>query len=323
MSKRKNKRRNATRAKVVGTLAFLLMAGMLWQMVMTKRECSQYAPQGAFIEVGSYDMHYYCKGEGELAFLLITGSGTPCAYTDFYQLQQSLSNYGRTVSFDHAGFGWSSKTSEKREIAALTKEIHMLLENLVPEHRKVIVVCHSLGSLEAIHYAKEYPEEVKGVIFLDGGSPEFYSRDSELKSIAMNRALAGIRMTGIARLFATVGGVIPVYGESVRNQMLEEPLRSLDLAMYERYLGNGENLSVIHNMNENAEAVCKDKTLGDLPILVLSSDSGGEWQKVQEQLAFWSKKSRQVTIKGADHYLHWSNDKEVEKEIIDYIKQVN
>lgn len=48
-----------------------------------------------------------------------------------------------------------------------------------------------------------------------------------------------------------------------------------------------------------------------IPILILSSDSGEEWNDVQTQLALWSENSKQVIIKNSNHYIHWSNCDEV------------
>ena len=48
-----------------------------------------------------------------------------------------------------------------------------------------------------------------------------------------------------------------------------------------------------------------------IPILILSSDSGEEWNDVQTQLALWSENSKQVIVKNSDHYIHWSNCDEV------------
>lgn len=87
----------------------------------------------AFFILGTYQMHYYSQGEGDVAFVFITGSGTPCAYTDFYMLQNRLSEVGQTVTFDHAGSGWSSETEAERSIENLVKELSILIDTSVPD----------------------------------------------------------------------------------------------------------------------------------------------------------------------------------------------
>ena len=182
-------RRRGTRYFVLFCL--LLVAGIVWEAIMERNEKSNYPPIGEYVDLGSYQAHYYSKGEGETVFVFITGSGTPCAYTDFYGLQKQLSKYGQTITFDHAGSGWSKTTKEPRKIANLVEELSILIDKVAGE-KKVVLVCHSLGSLEAIGYAQKYPERMSGMIFLDSGTPQFYSTDSELKAIVMNRGFACI-----------------------------------------------------------------------------------------------------------------------------------
>lgn len=58
-----------------------------------------------------------------------------------------------------------------------------------------------------------------------------------------------------------------------------------------------------------------------MPILVLSSDSGEKWNKVQTQLASWSKNREQVRIEKSTHYLHWSNFDQVLEHIESFVEE--
>lgn len=92
--------------------------------------------------------------------------------------------------------------------------------------------------------------------------------------------------------------------------------------MYYRLAGSPSNLNNIHLINENGKEVSEGEKLGDLPVLVLSSDSGRQWEKVQKQLAGWSTKSKQITIKGAEHYLYWSHTNEVKHWIEKWLEKM-
>ena len=112
-------------------LILCLAAGMIWQSVMTQIEKNKYAAIGDYVDVGTYQAHYYSKGSGDTAFVLIAGSGTPCAYTDFYALQNMLSAKGQTISFDHAGSGWSSSTDSPRTVENMANELAVLIDTVV------------------------------------------------------------------------------------------------------------------------------------------------------------------------------------------------
>lgn len=273
---------------------------------MVQIEQKNYPAIGSYVDVGTYQAHYYAKGEGDVAFVFITGSGTPCAYTDFYMLQNMLSKMGQTVTFDHAGSGWSSSTETERSIENLVKELSILIDTVAP-NKPIILLCHSLGSLEAIGYAQMNPKRVKGIIFLDSGSPEFYSTDSEIFAKIINRGSAFIRTIGVNRLLGELGIMLPLYGENIRNHNIPEEVKEIDKSMYYQFTGNSASLDNIKLINENAKKVLEGSLLGKIPILVLSTDNGDEWNDVQIQLASWSENSKQVMIKNAEHYIHWSN----------------
>jgi len=282
-------------------------------------ERNTYSAIGEYADLETYQAHYYSKGDGEVAFVFITGSGTPCAYTDFYALQNKLSTMGQTITFDHAGSGWSTDTETARTIENLVNELSVLINTVAP-NKPIYLLCHSLGSLEAIGYAQAHPERVAGIIFLDSGCPEFYSADSELLAKTMNRGSAFIRTVGINRLFGELGLLLPIYGENIRNRQLPDNLKSLDKAMYYRFTGNSSSLNTLKLINENATKVLAGPSLGQIPILVLSSDNGNAWNDVQMQLASWSESSKQITVNDSEHYLYWSNYDEVENYINEFLK---
>lgn len=292
----------------------LLGCGAVWQSIMQDKEMKEYKPVGTIIQVAEEEKHVYVKGNGDTCYVFIAGSGTPCAYTDFYGLQNAFSQYGKTITYDHTGFGWSEKTKNGYDVDNLAEELDTILtESDAGEN--CILICHSLGSLEGIRFAQLYPEKVKGIIFLDSGSPEFYAKDSEIKSYFINRGCAMLRVTGINRFIGLFGIKLPLLGENARMSGLPSEIKGVEAAMYYRYLGNTANIENILKINENAEMVLEGGRLDNIPILVLSSDSGAKWEKTQKELGKWSNDAKQITIKGAAHYLHWTNQEEIIEEI--------
>lgn len=304
---------------ILSVLIITAIVGVAWQSIMVSYENNKYPALGEVIDVGTYNMHYNSQGNGDISIVFLAGAGTPFAYTDFYFLQNELSRYGQTITFDHAGLGWSTDTDTPRNMECLIQELSIIIDTAAKDN-KIILVCHSLGSLEAIGYAQANPDRVDGIIFLDAGSPEFYCTDSELKSKAINRVFAVGRVLGINRLLGECGLLLPMYGESLRYSKLPENLRKIDKVMYYKYTGSNSNFKNIESINENAAEVITGDKLGDIPILLLSSDSGDDWEQVQAQLAAWSQDSRQITLKNAQHYLHWSNYDDVIHHITGFLE---
>ena len=169
------------------TLVLLILAmGILWQHAMNQYEKDKYNPPGQLIEVDSHKMHIYALGEGSPTVVFTSGSGTPCTYTDYYCIQKEVSKTVRTISYDRPGFGWSEPTSIPRTIDKQVDELHQLLSK-AGEKPPYLLVGHSLSSLEVIRYAQVFPDEVFGIILIDGGNPTFYADYSEFSALALNR----------------------------------------------------------------------------------------------------------------------------------------
>lgn len=352
MRQRREKRHSFHKRYIILSVLILVFIGAIWENVMERRERDEGTVPGDFAVLGSYNMHYYKtktnhqndnkrgtetgiepgaetevkteeqteREKGKDTIVFIAGSGTPCAYTDFYYLQNALGDRYQTISYDHAGSGWSTETKCERTVDCLADELLQMLDESVEESSDLILISHSLGSLEAIRFAQKNPERVKAIIFLDGGSPEFYSTDSELSSILLNRVSAVLRVTGIARLAEMIGADLPFYGENVRYLNLPSELQKTDKVMFYHYLGNKENLANIRQINENAKTVMEHGKLAGIPILVLSSDSDEKWQEVQKELADWSDCSSQLTIEGASHYIHWSASEKTVDQITEFLE---
>lgn len=315
-----NKYRKSKKHKILFLLAFIIVAGGIWQIIMERYEADQYLPSGKIITVNTHKMHTYSLGNGKDTLVFIAGSGTTSAYTDFYYMQQELSAYTKTFSYDHAGLGWSEGTDIPRTIDNVTAELHELLRE-TGHTAPYVLVAHSLGSLEAVRYAQRYQGEVKGIILLDGGSPEYYADYPEWNSILLNRTSAVLRITGINRLLGGFGLMLPFVGEDTRNHLLPEDIKRIDAAMYYNKLGSSENLKGLGLINENAKTVIRNGYLEDIPLLALSAKSDDKWTKAQEELLNWSDRSRGIVMKESKHYLHWTNKDSVIAEILEFLNK--
>lgn len=93
--------------------------------------------------------------------------------------------------------------------------------------------------------------------------------------------------------------------------------------MFYRLAGNADTINMINLINENASVVLNGPLLGEIPILVLSSDSGEDWNHVQIQLASWSENSEREMIVASGHYLYWSNFDQVSDRIASFVEKIS
>jgi pimeloyl-ACP methyl ester carboxylesterase len=290
--------------KLMILVLIILAMGILWQHTMSRYEKDKYNPPGQLIEVDNHKMHIYALGEGSPTVVFTSGSGTPSTYTDYYCIQKEVSKAARTISYDRPGFGWSEPTSMPRIIDKQVEELHQLLSK-AGEKPPYLLVGHSLSSLEVIRYAQVFPDEVLGIILIDGGNPTFYADYSEFSALALNRIFEGIRVTGVARTLGSVGIFPDFVGENQRLKYLPHDQQQIDKVMYYNKLGLDTNRKSLSNINENASEVIKGGKIGDIPLVILTAEnSTKEWKVSQAELMSWSNNSKQEVVAGSSHYIH-------------------
>lgn len=297
-----------------------LSVGTLWQHIMITYEEKELKYPGQLIEVNNHNVHIYGEGKGEITVVFTVGSGTPCAYTDYYYIQKELSTSARTVSYDRAGYGWSEPTSIPRTVDEQVDDLHKLLEKS-GEKPPYILVGHSLSSLEVMRFAQLYSKEVKGIVLIDGGNPIYYADFNVPATLLFSSFLKGARQCGLVRGLGSLGILTPMSGESKRYKMLPGELAEIDKKMFYRNLGNETNRSEIRNINENANKVIAGGKLWNIPLVILSSKSDSKWNATQKQLKDWSTDSSQETISGAGHYIHWDKSNIVIEKIQQLVKK--
>lgn len=292
-------------------LLFLFIAGVIYQKIGTRIDNKQYKPIGKVLEVSGHKMHIFTKGEGNVTVVFVSGCGTPSPYVDYYPLYSDISKHSRIAVYERPGYGWSEISDISRDIDTIAKELHELLEKAgVPP--PYIMVAHSLGSLEVLRYTQLYKDEVKGIVMVDAGSPEYYVNYKPPFYQIPLRILQKLSIgSGFSRLIYKNTGM---YKYSIRStfrnnlKLLPKELKDIDIAMC---LMNTNNRNVIEeeeNIVNNSKIVLSGRRLGNIPLIVFSSDHSNKWDKGwkegQEKFREWSSESELILAFDSKHYIH-------------------
>jgi len=126
-------------------------------------------PPGQMINIGTYKLYATVKGGGSPAVILLPGEG---AFSwGWWDIQDELAKTTKVVTYDRAGFGWSEASPEPYSSKQIVTELHALLQRLDIDP-PYIVVRASMGGIYTKHFAKLYPKEVSGVVFIDPSAEE-------------------------------------------------------------------------------------------------------------------------------------------------------
>ena len=185
----------------------LVVTGFLYQWIGARRDRHRYATTGRLICVGSGQSLYLVeKGAGELTVLF--ESGIAATHLNWRRIQEGVSAFARTASYDRAGLGWSSPCRTARTPGNVANELHTMIEG-AGIRPPFILVGHSFGGLVMWRYALSYPEDVAGVVLVDPMRIEEWPPLDAQKQATLDRGkklsryAAPIARLGLARLAVT------------------------------------------------------------------------------------------------------------------------
>jgi pimeloyl-ACP methyl ester carboxylesterase len=229
-----------------------------------------YAAPGQLIDVGGHRLHLSCAGTGSPTVILESGLGETGAYWRWISTAVAVDT--KVCVYDRAGRGWSDPSAVAQDGIAVATSLHILLERgHVPG--PFVLVGHSSGAQYVRIFAGRYPEQVTGMVLLDGqpaeafeglpGFPAFYGMFRRVSAL-----LPSLARLGVGRLFyhADVGS-LPANARSLRDEFAELP-------------------TSLHQARSF-------QSLGDRPLVVLTAGVGAPmgWMPLQDEMATLSSNS--------------------------------
>jgi pimeloyl-ACP methyl ester carboxylesterase len=316
---------------VVILIAAAVGTGATFNAVATQYFFARHPAPGKFYDVGGYKMHLYCTGEGSPA--LIADAGLSNDSLIWGNVQPELSKITRVCSYDRAGFGWSERRPDPRDADRIVQELHGLLTE-AGITGPIVLMGHSISGVYIRAYASHYPQNLSGLIFVDGSTPlqddRFPAEVTQAEKNASFQFLIAkwIYILGIPRLMGQCA-----HGEgfsgSVGEMIAEDQCRpSLFTAVAQ------EDKSFKQSGNETIHT----GPFGDLPILILSEDPEHSppsdippqaaksvskiWNEMQEDLKNLSTRSRRIIARGSGHYVQIDRASLLNEEVTNFIKQI-
>lgn len=120
-------------------------------------------PIGGFREIDGRRVFVHRSGSGGPAVVFLPGASA--VGLDYFGVQQQVSQFTTAVVYDRGGTGYSDPLP--RTAGAIAGELRALLraENITGPY---VLAAHSLGGFFAHRFAQLYPQDVAGLVWLDG-----------------------------------------------------------------------------------------------------------------------------------------------------------
>jgi pimeloyl-ACP methyl ester carboxylesterase len=286
----------------ISVVVFVLAtAGMLYQTAATEADQRNFPPPGMLVNVDGYKMHIYCTGEGSPTVIL-DGSNM-ATVSNWAWVQPEISRTTRVCAYDRADTGWSDISPEANDTEANARALHTLLAK-AGEPAPYVLVGHSFGGLYTRMYAEMYPQEVAGMVFVEGTLPD------GLKQLGKPDVMPNAADENMMDM-------LPVISRLGLLRLLEFPSTDPDLPEPQRselqsFLASDKWAEMIKRQNRMFPVLLAQVrplygagSLGDRPLAVIVGsevvESIPEWNDLFVQQAALSTNHLLVTVEGATH----------------------
>jgi pimeloyl-ACP methyl ester carboxylesterase len=249
--------------------------------------------------VGGYRLHLVVAGDESVDPTVILDSGMVSFSSNWAWVLPELAKRTRVVAYDRAGLGWSDPGPKPRDAGQSARELHTALRQLGISG-PFVLAGHSYGGLAVRAFAALYPDEIAGMVLVDGSHPDQWTRFGVPSKVLGygNKVSSVLARLGLFRLF------------DKEYKLLAD---GLPPRAHAELMAFGRTPRALSTAGDAALA-WDDRTrplvndapgLGDLPLIVLSvTEQPRMAQKLtamQAELPELSSQSRHITVEGAYH----------------------
>lgn len=310
--------------KILGGLIMLiLLSGVCFRLFSSKP-----TPPGKLVDVDGTKLHIRAEGPKNNLPTLVLESGAGNDTDVFHWVAEGLKEELRVVRYDREGKWFSEPSNDSITSEFYAHQLHKLLEKN-GEKPPYILVGHSMGGPYNRIFRDLYPDEVKGLVFLDSSHPEQWKRLAEnglfeknqMNTIKYLAILSDIGIMGVYNVISTPKIIDDNLPKDCQNRKLSLTAYSGDV--YRRYLKENE---INENILSRAGQASK---LDSLPVLVFTANEQyGEsqiWFEMQKELKELSTKGKQFYIDATHGSIitKKENAEKINKEILLMAKTIN
>jgi len=266
---------------------------------------------------GNIDLYYEDHGAGKPVVLI---HGWPLSGASWEKQLPALLEAGyRVITYDRRGFGHSSQPTSGYDYDTFAEDLNKLMTKL--ELRDVALVGFSMGGGEVARYLGTYgSDRVQKAVFLASVPPFLLKTPDNPAGVdggvfdGIKKAIAADRLAFLSKFLADFYNVDVLRGERISEQAVQF---SWNVAAGASPKGSLDCVSAWYTDFR------KDLPRVNVPTLVVHGDSDRilpievTGKRTQEAV----KGSRLVVVKGGPHGLNWTHAEQVNRELLDFLRQ--
>jgi pimeloyl-ACP methyl ester carboxylesterase len=272
------------------------------------------------VDVGGRRLHLNVAGQGRPVVIL--EAGIAASSLSWALVTKQVAEFATVVTYDRAGFGWSDPAPHRCTALDAARDLALLLDQAeIPG--PFVLVGHSFGGLIVRIFEQEYPGRVAGLVLVDPVSRADWREENEpgrrmlARGVMLSRRGAFLARLGVVRL----GLALLMSGSRTIPKLLARVSAGRGAGVTERLTGEVRKMppelwpavaahwsesrcfhamaNSLENLPISVRQIDENRSLGDLPITVLSATATAE----HEHDAGLSTRGEHRIVPGSGHWM--------------------
>ncbi|OAB45197.1 hypothetical protein PBAT_13410 [Paenibacillus antarcticus] len=280
------------------TLSFIGFPLSLFQHISSTYQRNQYNPSGRMIEINQHNIHVNVSGKGSSTIILESGMGG-CSL-DWCHVQPVLAEDATVITYDRAGFGWSSPSPSEPTCQQYVDDLRSLLTTL-GRKPPFLLVGHSYGGMIMRLFAATYPDEVTGLVLVDSTHENRYLSE-HIDPVRKNQREKALKLYRLGYLLSPIAIPRLMRMHIGSKRLPPEILQIARVLGYRTSAYKSAYLELLNTGESSIQLLQAPQLRSDLPVIVLSAGiQHNDWIKEQKYLLHLSHLTTQNIVEDSWH----------------------
>jgi pimeloyl-ACP methyl ester carboxylesterase len=286
-------------APILGLVLGVAVIALVVEAVTERRERRLFTPPGRLVDVGGHRLHLLATGQGHPGPIVILDAGMISFSSNWAWVQPAVAEFARVVAYDRAGLGWSDPGPKPRDAGQSARELHAALQ-AADLDGPYVLAGHSYGGLAVRAFAILFPDDVAGMVLVDGSHPDQWIRFGVSSRVLgfSNKVSGALARFGLFRVFDKEFRLL---ADGLPDRAHAELMA---LSRTPRAFSTAGDAALAWD-ERTRPLVDAAGGLGDLPLVVISVTEqprmGDKLTALQAELPALSSQSKHITVEGAYH----------------------
>ena len=241
-------------------LVVLLIFTSIFYRVKLNKIMNTLEPCRYLVSAGDYDLNVSVVGNknGKHTIVCCAGLNDGTMNFSWRKMTKYIEKDNKLLFIDRAGYGLSEDTKEDRTVEQIVEDYRTVLKNMGQEG-PYILMGHSIGGMYTSYWQSKYPEEVEGVIIMDGTLCNLVDEEEKTAVVKQWRFLSIAEKVGLEPL---------VMKKFYYNNLLDNvSAREADFHLYlfSKTTGSHATISEVNLIYDNAQTVWNSLEPNDVP----------------------------------------------------------